>query len=199
MKSRTVAGAKASPMLLAFAVILAAGMVFIPQAPAVAAEKAVAPERNPPGDIPDTQVFVPYVSPLGFTIKVPEGWARKTDGSSAHFADKYNTIDILVTDQAAAPNVQSVKDRQVPDLESMGRAVKVTGIKEINVSGSAAVLISYTSNSNPNPVTNKQIRLEHDRYIFYKAGKLATLDMAAPQGADNVDAWRLMAGSFHWR
>jgi hypothetical protein len=29
------------------------------------AEKAVAPEKNPPGDIPDTQVFVEYVSAAG--------------------------------------------------------------------------------------------------------------------------------------
>src|SRR4051794_38360140 len=55
---------------------------------AIAAEKAVAPEHNPPGDIPDTQVFVTYASPLGFTIKVPEGWSRKDDAQSAVFSDK---------------------------------------------------------------------------------------------------------------
>ncbi len=48
-------------------------------------------------------------------------------------------------------------------------------------------------------MTNKQVRLEHDRYLFYKNGKLVTLDMAAPQGADNVDAWLLMADSFRWQ
>src|SRR5689334_2295344 len=34
-----------------------------------AAEKPIAAERNPPGDIPDTQVFVTYQSPLGFSLK----------------------------------------------------------------------------------------------------------------------------------
>ena len=35
--------------------------------------------------------------------------------------------------------------------------------------------------------------------LFFKDGKLATLDMAAPQGADNVDDWSLMANSFLWK
>lgn len=178
------------------AVLIAVGVC---TAPAIAAETAVAPERNPPGDIPDTQVFVPYVSPLGFTIKVPEGWARKTNASSVHFADKYNSVDISISAPSTAPTVVSVKAATVPDLESTGRAVKVGPVKDVRTGGGTAVMISYTSNSDPNPVTNKQIRLEHDRYLFYKSGKLATLDMAAPQGADNVDAWRLMADSFRWR
>ena len=62
-----------------------------------------------------------------------------------------------------------------------------------------AVLISYASNSDPNAVTNKQIRLEHERFIFFTAGKAATIDFAAPQGADNADQWRLMANSFRWQ
>ena len=89
------------------AVLIAVGMC---AAPAIAGEKAVAPEHNPPGDIPDTQVFVPYGSPLGFTIKVPEGWARKTVASSARFADKYNTIDIAISDQSTGPTITSVKE-----------------------------------------------------------------------------------------
>ncbi|MHB9098729.1 MAG: hypothetical protein ACYC5X_13015, partial [Syntrophales bacterium] len=31
---------------------------------AMAAERTVAPEKNPPGDIPDSQVFIAYHSPL---------------------------------------------------------------------------------------------------------------------------------------
>ncbi|RUY19735.1 hypothetical protein EN979_37155, partial [Mesorhizobium sp. M7A.F.Ca.US.001.04.2.1] len=38
---------------------------------AVAAEKAVPAEKNPPGDIPDSQVFIDYASSQGFTMKVP--------------------------------------------------------------------------------------------------------------------------------
>ena len=46
-------------------------------AQASSTEKPVVPEKNPPGDIPDNQVFIEYRSPLGFKIKVPEGWARR--------------------------------------------------------------------------------------------------------------------------
>ena len=166
---------------------------------AIAAEKPVAVEHNPPGDIPDTQVFVTYKSPLGFTIKVPEGWSRTDDAQSVRFSDKYNTIEIVISPVAAAPTADSVKASEVPELEKAGRAVKVTKVKDVKVKAGAAVLISYTSNSDPNAVTNKQIRLERDRYLFYKDGKLAALDMAAPEGADNVDDWSLMANSFRWK
>jgi hypothetical protein len=166
---------------------------------AAAAEKAVAPEHNPPGDIPDTQVFVTYASPLGFSIKVPEGWSRKEEAQSATFADKYNTILVALASAKVNPTADSVKSEQVPELEKAGRAVKVTKIKDVKLKGGAAVVVSYTSNSEPNQVTNKQIRLEHDRYLFYKDGKLAVLDLAAPQGADNVDDWSMMANSFRWK
>jgi hypothetical protein len=164
-----------------------------------AAEKVVAPEHNPPGDIPDTQVFVTYTSPLGFVIKVPEGWSRKEGAQSVSFADKYNTILVSLAAATAGPTADSVKSAEVAELEKTGRAVKVTKVKDVKLKSGAAVLVSYTANSEPNPVTNKQIRLEHDRYLFYKDGKLAVLDMAAPQGADNVDDWSMMANSFHWK
>ena len=167
---------------------------------ALAAEKPVAPEHNPPGDIPDTQVFVTYASPLGFTIKVPEGWSRAEQPQSVRFSDKYNTIDVAVSALTTKPTVASANASEVPELENTGHAVKVVKVKEAKLKGgSPSLLISYTSNSEPNAVTNKQIRLEHDRYLFYKDGKLATLDMAAPQGADNVDDWSLMANSFRWK
>jgi hypothetical protein len=47
-------------------------------------------------------------------------------------------------------------------------------------------------------VTNKAIRLENERYFFWKGGKLATLTLSAPYGADNADQWLLMAKSFRW-
>jgi hypothetical protein len=180
--------------------ITAASVVFVASAVmTVAAEKPVAPEHNPPGDIPDTQVFITYASPLGFTIKVPEGWSRGEEPKAARFSDKYNTIEIGVSPADSAPTVESVNANQLPELVNGGRAVKVVKVKQVKLKTGPAILIAYTSNSAPNPVTNKQIRLEHDRYLFYKDGKLATLDMAAPQGADNVDDWLLMANSLRWK
>ena len=82
---------------------------------------------------------------------------------------------------------------------SGGHAVKVTGVKSAKLKFGSAILIVYSANSDPNAVTNKQIRLEGNRYLFFKDGKLATLDLTAPLGADNVDQWQLMANSFRWK
>jgi hypothetical protein len=164
-----------------------------------AVEKPVAPEHNPPGDIPDTQVFVVYSSPGGFSIKMPEGWSRTDGAQSVRFADKYNTIDLAAAPRDVNLTVDWVKANELPVLEKTGRAIKVVKVKAMNLKGGPAVLVSYTSNSEPSAVTNKQVRLEHNRYLFSKDGKLATLDLAAPQGADNVDDWLLMANSFRWK
>src|SRR3954453_12982201 len=96
-----------------------------------AAEKAIAPEHNPPGDIPDTQVFVTYPSPLGFSIKVPEGWSRANEAQSVRFSDKYNTIEIVVSSLDASPTATSVKANQLPELENSGHVVKVVKVKEV--------------------------------------------------------------------
>jgi hypothetical protein len=169
------------------------------QKPIAAPEKAVPPERNPPGDIPDTQAFVRYDSPLGFSVEVPEGWARTDLPDGVRFADKYDTVEVTVRDAAQAPTAASAAKDVVPALEQGGRAVRVGSVKDVSLPAGRAVRIAYASNSEPNPVTDKRIRLEDERYLFFKDGKLATMHLAAPYGADNVDDWRMMAQSFAWR
>ena len=62
-----------------------------------------APEVNPPGDIPDDQVFVAYTPPAGgFSVKVPEGWARSEQGGAVVFTDNLNSIR-METVAAASP------------------------------------------------------------------------------------------------
>jgi len=73
-------------------------------AQASSAEKPAAPEKNPPGDIPDNQVFIEYRSPLGFKIKVPEGWARRETSDGATFNDKYNTIALVMSQPPQMPS-----------------------------------------------------------------------------------------------
>ena len=167
--------------------------------PASARETAVAPEKNPPGDIPDDQVFIPYTSSLGFSLKVPEGWSRveRTDG--VRFNDKYNIIDLAVLKADQPPNAASVSAREAAELMKKGPAVEIKSIKDVKLKSGPAVLISYASNSEPNAVTTKQIRLEHHRYLLFRSGTLVSLDLAAPLGADNVDQWQLMSNSFQWR
>lgn len=166
--------------------------------PACAAEKAIPAEKNPPGDIPDTQVFIDYVSPQGFAIKVPEGWARSDRADGASFVDKLDGVTVAVAKVTSAPSVESVKTNQVPDLKAAERAVTVVSVKAVKLPAGPAIRIVYTSNSEPNAVTSKQVRLENERYLYFKDGKLATLELYAPKGADNVDQWQLMSKSFSW-
>lgn len=167
--------------------------------PAMAAEKAVQPEKNPPGDIPDTQVFIDYASPQGFTLKVPEGWARSDRNDGASFVDKLDGVVVSMSHAAFAPTVETVSGSYLPELEKTGRAVKLVAIKEVRLPAGPAIRITYTSNSEPNAVTSRQIRLENERYLYFKDGKLITLELYAPQGADNVDQWQLMSNSFRWK
>ena len=167
--------------------------------PASAAEKPVQPEKNPPGDIPDSQVFIDYTSPQGFTLKVPEGWARSDRADGASFVDKLDGVVVSVSKADAAPTVESAKADYVAKLEAAGRAVKVSAVKQVKLPAGTAIRIVYTSNSEPNAVTNRQVRLENERYLYFKDGKLVALELYAPKGADNVDQWQLMSNSFRWK
>ena len=170
-------------------------------APAYAApvqETAVAPEKNPPGDIPDDQVFITYKSPLNFTIKVPEGWARTDRPNGVSFADKYGRVDVEIR-SGPAPTAASVRSGDAAALEQNGHAVKIGSIKDVALPSGAAVRIVYTSNSEPNPVTNKRLRLENERTVIGHDGKIAVVTLSAPAGADNADQWKLMNESFRWQ
>jgi len=169
------------------------------QQPIAVPEKPVQPEHNLPGDIPDTQAFVRYDSPLGFSLEIPEGWARREQPGGVRFEDKYDSVEITVAEAAAAPTAASAARDMVPALERTGKAVRVGSVKDVRLPAGSAVRIAYASNSEPNPGTDKRIRLESERYLLFNNGKLATLDLAAPYGADNVDDWQMMAHSFAWR
>lgn len=180
---------------LAALLIASSGAVF----PVLAQEKLVAPEKNPPGDIPDNQVFVTYNSPDGFGLKVPEGWSRAAIDHGVRFLDKYDEIDATLGAASEAPTAASVRAGEIPDMEKAGRAIKITSVKDVKLATGPAVRISYLSNSAPNAVTSKQIRVEHERFIFFKDGKAVTLDLSAPAGADNVDQWQLISNSLQWK
>lgn len=169
-------------------------------APANATETAVAPETNPPGDIPDTQQFVKYTSAAGgYELDVPEGWARTENGSDVSFVNKIDGVRVAVTSAASAPTAATARATEAKQITAQGHAVAITSVADANLPAGKAVVIKYTSNSEPNAVTNRQIRLENEAYLYYKNGKLATLTLWAPKGADNVDQWNRMSKSFRWR
>lgn len=168
-------------------------------APLAAQPIPLPPERHPPGDIPDTQVFIAYRSPLGFAIKVPEGWARRLSADGVSFTSAYDGLEVRVSPAPVPPTLDSVRRGQVAALEKSSPAVRVAKIVKVRLPAGQAVRISFGSNSEPNAVTGKAIRLENDRYLIWKDGRLATLTLYAPFGADNADQWMLMARSFRWR
>ena len=178
--------------------LCAAGPV-LPLGPALAAEAPVAKEKNPPGDIPDDQVFVAYSSPLGFSVKVPEGWGRTDAPDDVTFADKYGMVVVAVNPASGALTLASVRTNEVAELEKTGHAVKVSAVTEAKLPSGPAIRIVYTSNSEPNAVTGKQIRLENERFLIAHGDRLASLTFAAPAGADNADQWKLMSQSFEWK
>ncbi|MGV8987182.1 MAG: hypothetical protein ACOH2H_12965 [Cypionkella sp.] len=185
----------ATLLLLALAAAVPSGlMVTMAQA-----ETAIAPEKNPPGDIPDSQAFVSYTSTAGYALKVPEGWARSDAAAGVSFVSKLDGLSVTLSDQPTAPNLDWVKQTYVPEMIAKGRAVKVDKVSTEKLPAGQVIKIAYSLNSEPNPVTTKQIRLEANRYLFFKTGKLAALDLYAPFGADNVDQWQLMSQSFAWQ
>jgi hypothetical protein len=155
-------------------------------------------ETHPPGDIPDKPVLVTYRSPMEFSLKVPEGWARRETLQSVEFADRYNRISVAVTSRTRPLTLQRVKSHEVHELQRSGVDVHVSHIKVIRLPSGIAFVVTYASGSAGNPVINKGIRLENARYLFSKNGKLATLTLSAPLGTNNAGHWQLMAESFDW-
>lgn len=175
------------------------GSVSMPVA-AKASEQPVAPEINPPGDIPDSQVFVSYASPKGgYELDVPEGWARTSQDGDVVFTSKLDGLSVTVTEAKAIPDLQSVRKNQAERLRKTGRAVAIKSIGDSRRQNGPAVRMVFESNSEPNPVTNKQVRLENNTYIYYRNGRVAELRLWAPVGADNIDQWDRISNSFRWR
>lgn len=170
-----------------------------PQA-AVKPQSPVAPEVNPPGDIPDNQAFVAYQSTAGhFQVKVPEGWSRATLKSTVDFSDKLNSVSIKWAPSPQAPTVEQAKTTEAQALSRTELAFKLVGVQQVSLPGGQAVLIKYQENSDPNPVTGKQYRMDVLRYEFYKSGTQANLTLTSPVGADNVDPWKIVSESFKWQ
>jgi hypothetical protein len=156
---------------------------------AAARETPVAPEVNPPGDIPDSQAYVEFVSPAGYSLQAPEGWARSVHGANVTFRDKFDGLSVDVT--AKAQTLASIK----------GAAPAGSGFTTTTATLPAgrAIEIRYASNSEADPVTGKKIRLANEAVIFMHGARYATLRVWAPLGADNVDQWNFIERHFRFR
>jgi hypothetical protein len=157
-------------------------------------------ESNPPGDIPDTTVYVTYRSATGhLLLKVPEGWSRKMGPASSTFTSNLNSITVAWKPMAAAPTVSSARATTIPALQASARAFRLQGVRAVSLAGGPAVEIIYQVNSPPNQVTGRQYRLVIERFELYRHGRGAVLSLSSAVGSDNVDPWRIVSESFRWR
>jgi len=159
-----------------------------------------APEVNPPGDIPDDQVFVAYTPPAGgFSVKVPEGWARSEEGGAVVFTDNLNSIRMETVTAASAPTVASAQQSDVPAITAAVKNIASVRVTDVTRKSGKAVLIKYRADSTPDAVTGKVRRLDVERYELWRNGRQVVLTLSGPQGADNVDPWRIVTDSFAWQ
>jgi hypothetical protein len=178
----------------------AAGNGSSSSAPPVSSSQApVSAEHNPPGDIPDTTVYVPYQSAAAHAvIKVPEGWARQLTGTGATFSSNLNSISIASLPMTASPTVRTARASTVPMLTRANLAFRLQSVKAVRLAGGPAVEIVYQVNSQPNAVTGRQYRLVIERFELYRNGRGAMLSLSSAVGSDNVDPWRIVSESFRW-
>ena len=158
-----------------------------------------APEVSPSGDIPDNQAYVRYSPPgAGYSVKVPEGWARTTSGGAVTFTDKLNAIRLESRPATSTPSVASVTARDVPLLARTVPGYSAGQVTAVTRSAGTGVRVTYLADSPKDPVTGKGHTDAVERYVFAHNGRAAVLTLSGPQGADNVDPWMIVTDSLTW-
>jgi hypothetical protein len=158
-----------------------------------------APENSPPGDIPDNQAYVPYTPPrTGYTVKVPEGWARTSAGGAVSFTDKLNTVRLEAAGAHALPSLAAVKHTILPQIARSETGYRAGTVSTVKRHAGPAVRITYLARGKPDPVTGKVRVNAVERYLFVHKGREAVLTLSGPKGADNVDPWRIITDSLRW-
>jgi hypothetical protein len=172
------------PALLLACALLCGTASAMPPWPALIAQG----EPNAAGDIPDTQAFVRYTAREGYSVLIPEGWSRLVQGPATTFTSHYDGVRIVVGPRSSAA------------AALRGLAGHPSGVKSatLSVAGRRATRFTFTSESLPDPVTGKTVRLDDEAYVFVKGARQAVLHLWAPHGADNADQWRKIAQSFRW-
>jgi hypothetical protein len=149
------------------------------------------------GDIPDNQQFLTFRNRSGgYSISYPEGWARSSKSGTVTFQDKSNTITIKVA-QGSKPTTASVASEL--KQEAASDPCLSAGSPQATTAGPNQVIkATYTTEGQKSSVTGQQPKITVDRYVYFKGGKVATVDLATPVGVDNVDAYRMISESFRW-
>jgi hypothetical protein len=171
--------------------------------PATAATSAapapIPTEVSPPGDVPDNQTYVTFTATTSdYSLQIPEGWAKQVTGTVTSFTDKLNSVAIERAPTATAPTVASVKAKEVAALAASKSKFSLTSVRRFTRSGGSGIQVVYLTDSAPNSVTGAVIRDAVELYLFWKSGRQVAVTLTSPQGADNVDPWAKITGSYQW-
>ncbi len=158
-----------------------------------------AKESNPAGDIPDNQAFVAFTQPkAGFSVKVPEGWARTDLADGASFTDRLNGIVVQSRPAAKPVTAADIKQQAKPAIAANLSNYQLSSVKDVTLPAGPAIQAVYTASARPDQVTGKTVQDDVLVYTIAGTGKQAVLALVGPQGADNVDPWKIVADSFRW-
>lgn len=164
-----------------------------------AAPNPNAAEVSPAGDIPDNQAFVAYSpSGAGYSVKVPEGWARTSAGGAVTFTDKLNAVRIESAPTTAPLTAVRARSSEVPKLQQSVKGFQLGNVTSVSRKAGGGVLITYFADAKPDPVTGKAGTDAVERYVFTHNGKAVTLTLSGPKGADNVDPWLIVTDSLRF-
>ena len=198
--ARSLTNATAIAAIIAASAACSSQATTPPDAATAGTTVASAPENNPAGDSPDNQVFVPFAAPEGqFTVSVPEGWARTTEGSATVFTDKLNTVRIEAHPRPAAATTESISTGELPRIKSSTPGFQPGTVSTVQRKAGEVILLTYRGTAPTNPVTGKTSEDAVERYAYWHAGQEVILTLSGPVGADNVDPWRVITDSLTWR
>jgi hypothetical protein len=158
-----------------------------------------APEVSPAGDIPDNQAFVTYSPPrAGYSLKVPEGWARTTSHGVTSFTDKLNRIQMQTAPAHVALTARDARSTEIPKLAKQVAGFKAGAVSTVTRNAGMGVRITYLATSPADPVTGTSRTDAVERYVFFHRGRDVVLTLSGPKGADNVDPWKIVSDSLRY-
>jgi len=134
----------------------------------------------------------------GDSVKIPEGWARTSHGTTYSFTDKLNHIEVSTATASTQPTIASVTNTDVPSLKAKVPKFAMGKVSSVIRGAGRAILLTYQGDSAPDQVTGKVVRDAFERFTFYRAGRRVDLTLSGPTNADNVDPWRIVSDSLRW-
>lgn len=80
-------------------------------------------------------------------VRVPQGWARSSEGSAVVFTDKFNSVRIDSVARSQAPSVASARIQELVQLQGSVPGFRATHVTMVQRSAGPAVLITYQASS----------------------------------------------------